>query len=416
MRTCQVFFLVIIATLALLQPRSLGQEGTRSIIDPLTSEDGFNPDEFRTLRSQLLAFAPYASMHSRFRVASDDQSEAVAVLTEWTTLRETNEDLFSSRFQLKNAYRDLRAFMVRTESSAVPMLKQVKFPEPSINPFEYPELALAELIILASVEIGRNEALNAWSRDHDATCRASYARILPLLRQVFEKPTEGEESVHLRHWFVEGRGVFLEALNLSGHTLHNVTLYVRMYTLDGTWSDHYYFIPEWPEQKNGSEQHRYPLRIASDWSHVGAAATTSAKLEVISDEYVDRMLTIKFDDNIPTAADRILRLNSSLLKAGKQPAVVIDRARKLERHLGGFSQRRAQAKSQRIQAQEILDMMLDKLDQKIKGINKKIKDISPSNLRWKNKSKKERSAARAKLRKEIKKIEAEQREWKSGLR
>jgi len=416
MKIQHLFLLASLGLFVFLQTRSFGQESVEPVRHRPASENNFHPDEFLTLRSQLLAFAPYVSMHSRFRFSTDDQSDAAAVLTEWTDLRKSNEDLFNSHAQLKTAYRDIRAFMVRTESSAIPMLQEVEIPELSINPLEQPELALAELILVISAETARNERLNAWSRDHDATCRADYARILPLLRRVFEKPTEGPELVHLRHWFVEGKGVYLEALNLSGQTLHNVTLSIRLLTIDGTSSDHYYFIPEWPAEQSGSDQHRYPLRIASDWSNVGAAATTSARLEVLSDEYVHKIHLFRFDDNIPTAADRVLGLNDAVLKTGKKPAVVIERARKLERQLGAYPERRERAKNQRNTAQNILNTATGHLDQKIIGLRKSIKDINSTNIRWKNKSRKARADARQKLRVEIKKYEKEKLAWKSGRR
>ncbi len=407
-------FISIMSVVILTQSRSIGQNEA----DPLAALQSFqksmSPEEREVLREQLLTFAPYASMHSRFRVTPSGESGAEAVLTDWTDLRTLNEDIFDVRVQLQTAYRDLRAFMVRTEGSAVPMLEALRFPAPSINPVEYPEMALAELLFYVTAEMSKNEALRIWSRDHDETCRAAYARILPLLRQIVDDTAEGPEYVHLRHWFVEGKGVFIEALNLSGLALHNVTLHVRFATLDGSRSDHYYFIPEWPAERAGSDQHRRTLRMASDWLDVGAAATTSATVEVIADEYAERVLKFDFDDHIPTAADRLLDINQAKLGKQYQLALVVKNARMLESRLRRYPERLERAKAQRARAQDLLDTTLGQLDEEIASLQKQIKNIKSSNLLWKQKSSAQRSTVRRELRAKIKALQAKKIDLRSG--
>lgn len=411
---------VVAATMSLICSGALAQSDAdiQAALEALraSKSDAMSPAEREELREQLLTFAPYASMHSRFETTPSGGTGAAAVLTDWTELRELDESVFDARVQLQTAYRDLRAFMVRTEGSALPMLRSISFPTPSIDPVASPEMALAELMFFVSAEMSRNAALKAWSRDHDETCRAAYARILPLLRQVVDDTDDDPEYVRLRHWFVEGQGVFLEALNVSGRPLHNVTLVVRFATLDGSDSEHYYFIPEWTHERDGNEGYRYPLRMASDWAPVGAAATTSATVEVISDEYSERMLKFEFDDHIPTAADHVLKVNDSILATKKQHAVVIANARIVERNTRAYPERLARAKAQRALAQERLNAVLGALDAKIETLKEKQEEITPSNIRWKRRSREERSEARMELQEQINTLQAEKTDWQSGRR
>lgn len=311
-------------------------------------------------------------MHSRFEIPRDGADGASSALDAWTRLRELNEDVFSSRAELLIAYRDLRAFFVRTDASATPMLSSLRLPGPSIDPFEHPEMALAELFFIVSAEAARNAALSSWMRDYDQTCRKAYERIMPLIRDVGESRLANDGAIHLRHWYVQGHGVYLEALNQSGHTLRNATLLVRLQTLDGSSCDHYFFIKDWPSETSGSEAHRYPIRIASDWTAVGAASTTSAIVEVVADEQSVLPMRVSFDDHIPTAADRLMDEHDRKLKARQQPAIVLRQSRSILGVLGAFPDRRGRAIQQQQTAQSVLDSAIATIEKQIDGLESRI--------------------------------------------
>ncbi len=338
--------------------------------DPTWKSLRQDPARLAKIRAEVFAFAPYASMHSRFTPAGPGGGSATEAMTEWTTLRELDEGVFSADPALKAAYQDLRAFMIRTELEAKPLLETLKIPKLTVDPTQELDLAIMEVMYHVSAQVVRNSALMSWVNQHDKTCRNAYGRLMPLVRQLGETPRDGrveESPVRVRHWFIKDRGVFVEALNVSGRDLHNVTMAVRWHTIDGPSVTSYYFRPTWPMADAEGKGNRYPLRVPSDWSDVGAAATTAMVVEVISDERSVKPVRFEFDDNIPTAADAIIARNEARMTKKVTPALVVREMNKIDGLLASFPERQQKVRDLKAQAKEMLDERIAAIDEKIRS-------------------------------------------------
>jgi len=337
-----------------------------------------DPARLAKIRSEVFGFAPYASMHSRFTPAGVKSGTATEAMSEWTRLREQDESVFSSDPALKSAYQDLRAFMIRTEVQAKPLLETLKIPPLTVSPTEHPDLAMVEVMYYVSAQMARDSALMAWATQHDKTCRNAYGRIMPLVRQLGETPRDArpdESPIRVRHWFMKDRGVYIEALNESGRELHNVTMSVRWHTIDGPSVTSYYFRPTWPSGSGEETAHRYQLRVPMDWLDVGAAATTAMVVEVTSDEHSVKPVRFEFDDHIPTAADAIIARNEARMKKKATPALVVREMNKIDGLLASFPDRQQTVRDLKAQAKALLDERIAAIDAKVRSKEERARDL-----------------------------------------
>lgn len=389
---------------------------TRDPETPPADATTLTPEQIAKLRRQLHTFAPYASMHNRFAFGDGAGRAAARVLTEWTEIRETNENAFDASKPLQSAYRDLRAFMVKSEGPALQALEQMRLPQPTLGPATGdPFIMLAELMFISAAEIGRSQVLSQWSHDHDDVCRAAYKRLLPDLRRVVDRKRPDKDVIHLRHWFLEGRGVYLEVVNRSGQDLTNVTLVVRLGTLSGEASDHYFFLPTWPGGNGQSGSERYAIRLSRDWESVTAAATTSALIEVISDQLCLSETRFEINDHIPSAADRLLRINRDRLAQSRFLALAVRDASRLESKLADYPERLLAAKELRKDADARLKQIIEAANKRIEGHNKRIDELMKPRRKGENIT----DEASDQIRKTRKAIDAERiliADYKGGKR
>lgn len=379
--------------------------------DPTWKSLRQDPARLAKIRAEVFAFAPYASMHSRFTPAGPGGGSAAEAMTEWTRLRELNEGVFSADPALKSAYQDLRAFMIRTETQAKPLLESLKIPPLTVSLTEHPDLALVEVMFYVSAQMARNSALMDWAKQHDKTCRNAYRRIMPLVRQLGETPRDAraeESPVRVRHWFMEDRGVYIEALNESGRDLHNVTLSVRWHTIDGPSVTSYYFQPTWPKGSGDDKSHRVQLRVPTDWFDVGAAATTAMVVEVISDEHSVKPVRFEFDDHIPTAADAIIARNEARMAKKVTPALVVREMNKIDGLLASFPDRQQKVRDLKAQAKEMLDQRIAAIDDKIRASEEEARGVRENGVKEHEKSRLKR------IEGEIKKLNAQRARVISG--
>lgn len=204
-------------------------------------------------------------------------------------------------------------------------------------------------------------------------------------------------------------GVHLQAINTSGLTLHNVSLHLIVDTLDGSKCAQYYFIPEWQAEENPSNRHAQTLSLATEWRGVGASATTGVSVSMISDEFTVTVARFVLDDHIPTAVDRILGANDELLKRGQKFALVGRSLGDIDGKLATGSPQLDRLKAQRKRAKDLLDAKLGDID-------KKLEDLRVKKVKMGDDGRAVRKEAWDKVGDQIKKLEAERDEWRTGKR
>ncbi|MBX3377244.1 MAG: hypothetical protein KF678_09615 [Phycisphaeraceae bacterium] len=366
------------------------------------------------LRDQLLAFVPYISMRNKLTLGEQEPATVAAVMEEWTSEREFNEHLFDAHPSLRAAYRDVRSFLVESRHSITPALREIILPAIDLDPITHPELAITLALMRARFEIAKNKAVLSWCERYDAKCRAAYQRILPLLRKAAKGQETNDGTIRIRHWYAQEHGVYLEAVNVSGRQLHNVSLYVRLETLDGASSDHYFFRPVWPSSAGDNDNgHRYTLRLAVDWWPIGAECTTLAIVEVISDELLARGIRCPIDDQVPTAADRIFRENEAQLSAKSRPKVIMNRLERIKGRLGPYPERLSQLNAQFDSAKAMLDTAVAALDAKIEKTKQEIRELERPGPKYAVET---REARRKRAKETLAKLEAERLQWLRGER
>jgi len=344
------------------------------------------------LQEQLLNFLPYVSMINRMTPGANQMPEIVRALEEWTMMRKEEENLFNGHPHLQGAYRSMRAFLLKSNRAAGPVLQGLAVPRMEFEADDPPFLILAALLFQASAEIAKNEALRSWYEQYDDQCRTAYKRVWPLLRKLAKGKRRNDDSVHVRHWFAREDWVFLEVLNKSHRPLTDVSLRLRLGTLDGATSDHYYFLKRWEPFRNDDGAApgplelawnieraefpgRFPVRLATDWLSVGAAATTSVVIDLFSNEIVVESLMVAIDDHIPQAADRILDQAASQVRSRQQPKLVMDRLKATMSRLAQYPDRVARGERLFDLAKGQLDAAVASCDERIDKFEKQIKQL-----------------------------------------
>lgn len=372
------------------------------------------------VREQLLTFAPYVSMRSRLTIGLHRPADVAGALTEWTRMREEEENLFSGNTLLQSAYRDFRAFLVATHAGIIPALQALNLEglEALGGAGEIPEVQLGAMLLIAMAEIQKNRIVMDWYEQHDAKCRAAYKRVFPLLKQAARGKEWSDRSVSVRHWFTDGkgdsRGVFLEALNQSGRTLTNVSLRVVLETLDGRSCEHYYFIKEWPSEGSGASENRFTLVPAADWWAVGADATTRATVDVVSDEILVSGVRSEIKDQVPTAADKIMNEVAAELAARTHPRRALIRLAKIRPLIAAYPDRAARADGLTREAQGVLDEAVERVDARIKESREAIKRLEVYSTKERPDAKKRREARLKEEREKFRALEAERLRWNKG--
>ena len=331
---------------------------------PAGAVGGVDPVEAESsnakLRSQLHSFAPYISMYNNRLTLG--QSDVGTVLGELTRLKEFQDNTFDASEALKYSFRDIRGFLVRSEKRITPATpKDSHVSVPLVTPTSV-ELVFAVALLRQFEEIARNEDLRNWQNEYDVKCRDAYRKLMPGLRSVATGVKGPADSIAIVSSFDETNWVYLAAVNRSHRTLHNVTLAVRLTTIDGSASDHYYFIPEWSEERN-----KYPLRLASDWFWGnGASMTTRATVDLISDEVVCSGISCPLEENVPIAADAILAKVDDQIHHRKQLKGAIDKLESMKDLVAKYPDRAARRAELLTSAREKLAAILKDFDERIK--------------------------------------------------
>ncbi|MGP1345922.1 MAG: hypothetical protein ACTS3F_04535 [Phycisphaerales bacterium] len=381
------------------------------------------------VRAQAHDLARFLSLRNSATIGVSRPSDVGRVLSDWTNDRVLNEQLFGSNDSLTAAYREVRSFLVQTRQSVLPEFERLELPAPPAElVVQSPEVVIGYAFLSAMVEIRKREVLRSWQHEYDARCRDAYGRIIPILRVNALGDDWSDQSVRIRHWFADDAGgVFLEALNESGKTLTNVTLHAQLQTLDGQSSDHYYFIDRWVGAEDGSDSHRYSLRLAADWWQVGAAGTTSAIVSVYSDEIKVAGLRCAIDDNIPFAADMLLDEIEAQIGTGRQPKLAINRLARMRSHLGDYPDRRERVRELDARADEVLESKVAPLDKKIDELSRRIAELSIPNERPKRGDsdrikrlyedrERKRKEDLQEAREQLRSVRDERNEWVQGVR
>lgn len=379
------------------------------------------------LRDQLLVFAPTVALNNRLSPLGSDRPNTVAeALAEYAAADDGTQDPFGAHSDLQSAYRDVRAFLVNSRPRITPALQSLPMPQITIDPLEAPELALAVMFLQMAAEVAKHEAVRSWCVESDQLACTAYKRIMPLLRQTSPGRLTDDNSVDVTLRFTPEQWVYLEAVNTSGKSLTNVSLHLELETLNGNSSDHYYFLPKW------APEHRQPLRIASDWASVGAHGTTSASVDIVSDEIIAENIRRDFGDNIPIAADQIMNEAEAQLRTGRRPKLVIDRMNKLRRPVGPYRDRVERLQSILDRAKQMLDTKITAIDKKIEAIEARIEDTKDG-IRRNEEKRRQKSTSKdvkkqlqqkierleqklAELRATEKQLKSERQEWMRGER
>lgn len=368
------------------------------------------------LRDQLHRFAPYISMLNELTPGRKQPAEW---LVELSALEESKDGSFDCDPKLKAAWADVRAFLISSRARIAPSLQAQMA---KLGPIADDDL---EGIIARYYDLTRNQQIADWQLDYDKKCRNAFTTITPLLRkvakgQVVDRPiaSAAAKSSLERE--------FIELTNAVDTPLTNVTVRARLSTLEGRNADHYYFIPSWPAGQP------YPLRIAADWLPVGAAATTSVTVDVISDEWISTGQRTALEQGVPVALDCILDEVAGLVMAKKQPATAIARLGALRDQLAKYSDRKERGAALSLEAKQQLDgqrariddaidserarlRLLDEQYESYRKIHAKKKQSTPglpiesSDMKRVDK---QRDAAKAK----VADLRKEREEWNAGVR
>jgi len=351
-------------------------------------------------------------MRSDLTIGLHSPGDVAAVLEEWTKKRELKEDLFDSHPSLQAAHRDFRAFLVSTHTTVAPAIRTLNIPILVSDPQEFPELAIAGAFLAAIAEIGKNRVVLDWYQQHDIKCRNAYKRIFPLLKRAALGTAWNDRSIHVRHWFTREHGVFLEALNQSGRSLHNVSLRVVFETLDGRPCEHYYFREAWDAEDAGKDSHRFFLRPAADWWSIGADAVTRATVDLYSDEIIVERVRSDLDDQVPTAADRIMAEIDVQLRSQLHPKLALNRLELIRPQLAAYPDRVARVDAQHKLAKDMLGNALAAIDKRIKSAKDKIEELERPPPKGRSTSGREEQIRRE--RKIVQDLEGQRMRWVKG--
>lgn len=309
--------------------------------------------------AQLLGFLPYASMSMDNPVMAG--RPVGTVLGALTRAKSLGENPLDADPTLQRRSRELISFLVLSRGRMTPAHKDASPPIPAISEQADPMMVFGLVLFAAYFEAMKDGAIASWQRDYDDACRKAYRDLMPLARVTATGRQISEPAVGIVPIFDTQNWVRLAAVNHSQQRLTNVTLAVRMGTIDGRTSEHYYFIPEW------EKEFTFPLRTATDWDPVGADATTTALVEVLSDQVVMSRQVFKVDDHVPTAGTRFLMELEGAVRSGKRDKRSIDRLEQMTGPLTSHPELAAQRSTLEQEAREKLAGVLADLDDKIKA-------------------------------------------------
>lgn len=364
------------------------------------------------LRSQLVSFAPYVSMYNNRLTLG--QSRVEDVLDELNRLKEYKDNPFDESESLRRSSRDIFGFLVLSQGRITPALKDKRV---RLNTDDYPVppgYFFALSLLESYAEMLKVTDLAKWQAEYDGKCRTAYRSLLPDLRRVAKGEKSAGQPVTVIGSFDKTDWIYLAAVNNTQRTLTNVTLVVRLASIDGETdgSEHYYFIETWPMDKR-----KYPLRLASDWlPGYGAKATTMATVELISDEMVASGIDCKIDDHVPIAADLFLNEIEKQIQKKSKLKVAIDRLNAMTTPVSRFADRASKRMQLETKAKDTLAGILAGIDAELKKTEEQLSDARKGLAKRNSGFDSVYTAQVADAKKKLEKLKAERIEWVKGIR
>lgn len=409
------------------------QQRTDDVVPAIQESTPLSPEELERMRSKLFFFAEMISMRSQFSpLGSSHPSTVGDVLERFAKSQEDEKTTFSDYPTLQTAYRDVRSFLVNSKGSITPALRELVVPVITPDPFEYPELALITLFAQMSLELAKHNAVQNWCLKYDAKCRSAYQQIMPMMRKVALGERAVDPVIDIKSSFTKQNWVYLDAINVSGVELTNVSLGLELKTIDSESAKHFFFIPVWrasadmgdADADEGIHGANYFIRIATDWLEIGAQSTTSVTAEIVSDQFLAQNLRFNIDAHIPTAADRVLDQAARQLASKHRPRLVIDRVERIRGSIGAYSDRVSRAEELIRIARVNLNTQIDRIETEIRKLGEEIEQLRRDRSDSPKGEKRERRKSRqdkidkklAGLLEKQQQLRREKDEWQSGQR
>lgn len=363
---------------------------------------------------QLLGFLPYASMSMDNRLMAGHP--VGDVLEALSRAKAFGENPLDADPTLQRRSRELISFLVLSRDRLTPEYESAPVQPPAYVVEGEPLMVYALALFSMYAAMMKQTAIANWQREYDALCRTCYRDLMPLARATAKGRATNEPAVRITPIFDKENWVRLAAVNGSQQDLTNVTLAVRMETIDGQFSDHYYFIPIW------ESGFTFPLRTATEWDAVGADSTTSALVEVISDQVVMSRQAFRVDDHVPTAGTKFLSELEAAVRSGTHYKRSIDRLEKMTGPLTAHAALAAERGALEREAREKLTAILTGLDGKIKAKLEERAKVSRAQPRPRSGAEtikqfqQQKDRDLDKIDAQLKTLRAERAEWFSGKR
>lgn len=366
------------------------------------------------LHFQLSGFLPYASMSmDNELIAGHPLAE---VLGKILRAKEFDDNPLDAHPLLQSRSRELVSFLAGSRNRIEPAYKEVAPSMPAIVIETNDPMMMFGLALFSYYETAmKNAVIRSWQEEYDRTCRTVYKDLLPIARDL----SKGEETklsvIAIKPNFDQQKWIGLTAVNSSDQDLGNVSLAIKFGTIDGQTSDHYYYLKSW---KKGQV---LPLRLDTLWnSRVGAMCTTTAQIELVSDELLARRIDSHIDDHIPSAATRILDELSPQIASNKKLAEAIGRLSMMEKSLAAHpelaSTRAELEKVSRLKLKEILagiDEAIKNVDAEYAKVEGQYPDVKWSKDRF-NEFNKKKAADKDLLKSKRQKLKQERADYTSG--
>lgn len=365
------------------------------------------------LRKQLLTIAPYISLHSPLSVGYASESPA-EVLHRFKQLEEIEELSMDGHVALQRAWRDVRAFLVASRNRITPAIERA-MPKLSLSAADLSDDPLAAIVLLyihACYEYSKQVAVASWQQEYDNKCQSAYRAVFPLMTEVANGEAVSRDGVRIASGFTKQNWVYLYAINESGIRLANVSIHVQLSTIDRRSSDHYYFIGE-PWERNQA----IPLRLTIDWHRaVGAAATTAAVVNLVSDQILISNARWLIDDHIPTAADRIMDEVERDIRAKQPLKRIIERLDIIRGAVNPYPDRAARRDALRASAQSQFDGAVNVIAGKITKAKDDLRDKRQRLEKLQMEYRNARGTQRERLERQIKERSDELRTLEANLK
>ena len=401
--------LLACALCAFIRPSpALAQPGAE---DPAPGEPHREYIDDTRLRSHLHEFASIISFDSPLTIGRD----VVGVLERIEAIRTQDRDGFASDPSLLRASREVFSYLARSvpaaraSAAAAPRVEDLLIPALAE---ELPEVALMLTFIRAFEVASAEQVLANWQSDYDTECAKAYRMIFPSLRSVSPGVDTDEPIIEVVGRFSGEQWVYLEAVNRSGYPLTNVSLAIQLGTIDGASADHYYFVPHL------GAGHRYPLRLSMQWNATGAKATTWARINLVSDEFIASNIHCRIDDHIPIAADMFLDSIAVQLQRKSKPKIAIDRLNAMRSSLGMHPLHMDRCVELLRQGNNMLRAEVDRLDAQLKKDRASLREAEIQRRKRGNRESTNTLLDRQirALRASIERLERERMAWLKGER